>query len=80
MGCGAHGEDGHALALDAHDLPPWAAVYQQAQRCLAAGCFEALVDDLRSVLRLVARRDSEPSAVAFACLMLKHGAATAAGP
>ena len=25
-----------------NDLPPWAAVYQQAQRWLAAGCFEAL--------------------------------------
>jgi transposase len=27
-----------------HDLPPWYTVYQQAQRWLAAGCFEALVD------------------------------------
>jgi len=35
-----------------HDLPPWAAVYQQAQRWLKAGCFEAIVDDLRAVLRL----------------------------
>ncbi|MET3439000.1 transposase [Sphingomonas sp. 1185] len=34
-----------------NDLPPWAAVYQQTQRSLAAGCFEALVDDLRAVLR-----------------------------
>ena len=23
-----------------HDLPPWAAVYQQAQRWLSAGCFD----------------------------------------
>jgi transposase len=45
-----------------HDLPPWAAVYQQAQRWLAAGCFEALVNDLRAVLRLVAGRSEEPSA------------------
>jgi transposase len=37
-----------------NDLPPWAAVYQQTQRWLAAGCFEALVDDLRAVLRLAA--------------------------
>ena len=35
-----------------NDLPPWAAVYQQAQRWLAAGCFDALADDLRAVLRL----------------------------
>ena len=45
-----------------NDLPPWAAVYQQAQRWLRAGCFEALVDDLRAVLRLAAGRNAEPSA------------------
>lgn len=45
-----------------NDLPPWAAVYQQTQRWLAAGCFEALVDDLRAVLRLAAGRRAEPSA------------------
>ena len=45
-----------------NDLPPWAAVYQQTQRWLAAGCFEALVDDLRAVLRLAAGRKAEPSA------------------
>ncbi len=45
-----------------NDLPPWAAVYQQTQRWLAAGCFEALVDDLRAALRLAARRKAEPTA------------------
>ena len=45
-----------------NDLPPWSCVYQQAQRWLAAGCFEALVDDLRAVLRLAAGRAAEPSA------------------
>ncbi len=45
-----------------NDLPPWAAVYQQTQRWLAAGCFEALVDDLRPVLRLAAGRAAEPTA------------------
>ena len=45
-----------------NDLPPWAAVYQQAQRWLAAGCFEALAADLRAVLRLAAGREAEPSA------------------
>ena len=34
-----------------HDLPPWEAVYQQTQRWLAAGCFEAVVHDLRELLR-----------------------------
>ncbi|GBH33197.1 MULTISPECIES: IS5 family transposase [Alphaproteobacteria] len=46
-----------------NDLPPWAAVYQQTQRWFSAGCFEALVDDLRAVLRLAAGRPAEPSAV-----------------
>src|SRR5690242_7135875 len=45
-----------------NDLPPWAAVYQQALRWLKAGCFEALAHDLRAVLRLAAGRDVEPSA------------------
>src|ERR1700759_3361421 len=46
-----------------HDLPPWAAVYQQARRWLAWGCFEALLDDLRAVLREALGRSADPSAV-----------------
>ena len=46
-----------------NDLPPWPAVYQQTQRWLAAGCFEAIVDDLRALLRVAAGRDPEPTAV-----------------
>jgi transposase len=45
-----------------NDLPPWAAVYQQTQRWMAAGCFETLAHDLRAVLRLAAGREAEPSA------------------
>jgi transposase len=45
-----------------NDLPPWAAVYQQAQRWLAAGCFEQLVHDLRAVLRQISGRSADPSA------------------
>src|SRR3954471_18385253 len=45
-----------------NDFPPWAAVYQQAQRWLAAGCFEALAHDLRALLRLAAGRPEEPTA------------------
>jgi hypothetical protein len=33
------------------DLPPWAAVYQQMRRWLAAGCFETLVADVQLILR-----------------------------
>ena len=32
-----------------HDLPPWETVYQQTQRWLRAGCFEAMVHMLRRV-------------------------------
>lgn len=48
-----------------HDLPPWAAVYQQTQRWLEAGVFEAIVNDLRAVLRLAAGRNEQPSAAIF---------------
>jgi transposase len=45
-----------------NDLPPWSAVHQQAQRWLAAGCFETLEKDLRALLCLAAGRAAEPSA------------------
>jgi transposase len=48
-----------------HDLPPWAAVYQQTQRWLKAGVFEVIVDDLRVLLRLAQGRNQEPSAAIF---------------
>ena len=35
-----------------NDLPPWPAVYQQAQRWLVAGCFEVMAHDLRVLLQL----------------------------
>ena len=35
-----------------HDFPRWEAVYQQTQRWLRAGGFEAIVHDLRLLLRL----------------------------
>jgi len=46
-----------------NDLPPWAAVYQQFQRWQDRGCFEALVHDLRALLRLAEGREEQPSAV-----------------
>jgi transposase len=45
-----------------NDLPPWAAVYQQAMRWLKAGSFTALAHDLRVLLRLAAGRPPEPTA------------------
>lgn len=48
-----------------HDLPPWYAIWQQTQRWIAAGSFEALVQDLRRLLRELAGRQPEPSAAAL---------------
>lgn len=45
-----------------HDFPPWAAVYQQGRRWLAHGVFEAMVQDLRRLLRVAAGREPEPTA------------------
>lgn len=46
-----------------NDLPPWPAVHQQTQRWIAAGCFEAIVHDLRAVLRQADGRAPQPTAV-----------------
>jgi transposase len=46
-----------------NDLPPWPAVFQQMQRWMRAGCFEALVHDLRVILRVQAGRAAQPTAM-----------------
>ncbi len=45
-----------------NDFPPWEAVYQQTQRWINAGVFEAMVHDLRAVLRLASGRAPDPTA------------------
>src|SRR5215469_10554184 len=47
------------------DLPPWEAVYQQTQRWLNAGVCEAMVNDLRQLLRVAAGRTEQPSGAIF---------------
>ena len=42
--------------LLANDLPPWRVVYEQTHRWIAAGCFEAIVHDLRELLRVAGGR------------------------
>lgn len=54
---------GGAWRLMPHDLPPWHTVYQQTQRWLKAGVFEAMVQDLRELLQILAGRNEQPSAV-----------------
>ena len=46
----------------ANDLPPWHTVYEQTQRWIVAGCFKAVVHDLRELLRLAAGRKPQPGA------------------
>lgn len=53
---------GSAWRYMPHDLPPWEAVYQQTRRWLEAGVFEAMVHDLRILLRLSEGRASNPTA------------------
>ena len=45
-----------------HDFPPWEIVYQQTRRWLRAGVFEAMIHDLRLLLRDFAGRERRPSA------------------
>jgi transposase len=53
---------GAAWRMVPHDLPPWAAVYPQTQRWIKAGVFEAMVADLRLLLRVGQGRNAQPSA------------------
>lgn len=48
-----------------NDLPPWHTVYQQTQRWIKVGAFEALVHDLRVLLRLAEGRNEQPTAAIF---------------
>ena len=54
---------GEAWRLMPHDLPLWHTVYQQTQRWLKAGVFEAMVQHLREIMRILAGRNEQPSAV-----------------
>ena len=47
------------------NFPPWPAVYQQWRRWQKAGSFEAMVHDLRALLRRAEGRASNPSAAIF---------------
>lgn len=48
-----------------NDLPPWHTIYQQTQRWLKAGVFEAITHDLRMLLREIAERAPHPRAAIF---------------
>ncbi len=62
-----------------NDLPPWWVVYQQSQRWLRAGVFEAMANDLRMLLRLVEGRQAQPSGVIFDSRTLQSTPESGAG-
>ena len=47
------------------DFPRWEVVYQQTQRWINAQVFEAIVHDLRALLRQTQERNAQPSAAIF---------------
>lgn len=53
---------GATWRLMPHDLPPWEIVDQQTQHWLRAGLFEAIVHDLRELLRVATGRKPPPTA------------------
>lgn len=58
------------------DFPPWKAVYDQAARWHAAGVFEALIADLRGMIRLGEGRAWHPSAAVLDSRTLKSTASS----
>lgn len=44
------------------DFPPWQVVEQQSKRWIRAGVFEAMVHDLRMIIRLLHERAEQPTA------------------
>ncbi|NRE33759.1 IS5 family transposase [Burkholderia pseudomallei] len=55
-------DDGRAFSARL-EQPPWEAVYQQTQRWMRAGCFEAIMHGLRELLRVGDGRKAQPSAM-----------------
>ena len=56
---------GSAWRYMPHDLPPYYSVFQQTQRWIRAGCFEAIVADLRALIRLGEGKSVAPTAAIF---------------
>jgi transposase len=48
-----------------NDLPPWHAIHQQTMRWIKAGCFEAMAQDLRELLRVLSEKNEQPSAAIY---------------
>ncbi|MEB2187249.1 transposase [Xanthomonas campestris pv. campestris] len=50
-----------------NNFPPWEVVYQQNQSWLQAGYFDAMINDLRSFLRVAQGKKGQPNA------FIRHG-------
>ena len=61
------------------DLPPREVVYQQIQRWIRARCFEAMVEDLRMLLREFAGRKAQPTAMVLDSRTLQSTPESGAG-
>ena len=48
-----------------NNFPPWELVYQQTLRWLQAGCFENMVCDLRSIIRVTQGRQGRERQAAW---------------
>ena len=55
-----------------HDLPPGLVVYQQTQRWIKAGVFEAMVHDLRTEVQRTTCRRLSKRQVVFLCMPQLH--------
>lgn len=47
------------------DLPPWEAVFQQAQRWIKADCFNDIVNDLRALIRASVGKKAPPTTAIY---------------
>jgi transposase len=48
-----------------NDLAPWHTIHQQTMRWIKAGCFEAMAQDLRAMLRVLVDRNEQPTAAIY---------------
>ena len=48
-----------------NDLAPWHTIHQQTMRWIKAGCFAAMAQDLRAILRLLVERNEQPTAAIY---------------
>jgi len=48
-----------------HEFAPWQTIHQQTMRWIEAGCFEAMGNDLRAIVRAALGKSEEPTAAIY---------------